>query len=223
MQNETLKLVVGPLSMFSMKAIIAVREKGIAHILEYAPFHPVSRYSPLHPIVEANNPKKQVPVLLDGDVLVYDSTQIFEYLEDRYPGPALWPQSPADRVVARRLELEADEVLFPPVMELIKARYGASVDREEQMTRFRHALRGFNERLQSAPFLAGSFSYADIALVAVLYFAVVLGVEIPSDLAALQAWKDRMLLRQPVADSIAEVNRYLVSIGGAVPEAFATA
>jgi len=37
------------------------------------------------------NPKQQVPVLVHGDLEIFDSTQIFEYLEDLVPAPALWP------------------------------------------------------------------------------------------------------------------------------------
>jgi glutathione S-transferase len=35
-------------------------------------------------------PKQQVPVLLHGDLEIFDSPQIFEYLEDLVPEPALW-------------------------------------------------------------------------------------------------------------------------------------
>ena len=42
-------------------------------------------YQPKHPEVLRVNPKRQVPVLLDGSVEIFDSTQIFEYLEDRWP------------------------------------------------------------------------------------------------------------------------------------------
>ena len=62
------------------------------------------------------NPKQQVPVLVDGEVEIFDSTQIFEYLEDRFPEPPLWPRSVVERAEARRLELFSDEVFFPPVI-----------------------------------------------------------------------------------------------------------
>ena len=38
------------------------------------------------------NPKRQVPVLIHDDLEIFDSTQIFEYLEDLKPDPALWPR-----------------------------------------------------------------------------------------------------------------------------------
>lgn len=45
------------------------------------------------PLVVRINPKKQVPVLIHGDLELFDSTQMFEYLEDLKPEPALWPAS----------------------------------------------------------------------------------------------------------------------------------
>ena len=49
-------------------------------------------YNPRHPEVLRINPKRQVPVLMHGPVEIFDSTQIFEYLEDMAPTPPLWPR-----------------------------------------------------------------------------------------------------------------------------------
>ncbi len=52
------------------------------------------------------NPKRQVLVLIDGEVEVFDSTQIFEYLEDKVPAPPLWPRDVAGRARARPRQIE---------------------------------------------------------------------------------------------------------------------
>ncbi len=104
--------------MFGAKAEIAAREKGFAFDLEMVPFEMKTLYEPKHPEVVRINPKRQVPVLIDGDLELFDSTQIFEYLEDRYPTPALWPRDPVARARARQLELDSDEIFFPNVVLL---------------------------------------------------------------------------------------------------------
>src|SRR3546814_4861047 len=81
-------------------------------------------YSPKHPEVERINPKRQVPVLVHRsnggpDLELFDSTQIFEYLEDLAPDPALWPREAAARARARQLELLSDEVYFPHIIRLM--------------------------------------------------------------------------------------------------------
>src|SRR3954465_8444845 len=113
------KLYSGPLSMFGAKAEIALREKRVEFELELVAFSQQQGYAPKHPEVLRINPKRQVPVLIDGAVEIYDSTQIFEYCEDRWPAPPLWPGTPAARAHARQLEHGSDEVFFPHVIKLM--------------------------------------------------------------------------------------------------------
>src|ERR1700733_10880340 len=114
-----MKLYSGPLSMFGAKAEIALHEKGIDVELVMVPFEMKTLYQPKHTEVLRINPKRQVPVLIDGDLELFDSTQIFEYLEDLKPHPTLWPAEPAARARARQLELLSDEVYFPHVIRLM--------------------------------------------------------------------------------------------------------
>src|SRR5262249_31242322 len=52
----------------------------------------------------ASSPRLEVPSLIDGDITVFDSTIILEYLEDKWPTPALRPQQPFERARVRMLE-----------------------------------------------------------------------------------------------------------------------
>ena len=118
-----MKLYSGPLSMFGAKVEIALAEKAIDFELVMVPFEMKTLYQPKHPEVLRINPKRQVPVLVDpgagGDLEIFDSTQIFEYLETVKPEPALWPADPRARARARLLEHKSDEVYFPPIVRLM--------------------------------------------------------------------------------------------------------
>ena len=103
-----MKLYSGPLSLFTAKVRIALDEKALAYERVEVGWSLANRYEPHHPDVVALNPKRQVPVLVDGDVVVYDSTLIFEYLEERQPQPALAPRDPAGRARCRQLEAFAE-------------------------------------------------------------------------------------------------------------------
>ncbi len=83
------------------------------------PFEMKVLYEPKHPEVVRINPKRQVPVLIDGDLELFDSTQIFEYLETLKRDPALWPAEPRARARARLLEHKSDEVYFPHIVRLM--------------------------------------------------------------------------------------------------------
>src|SRR6188768_579434 len=120
-------LYSGPLSMFGAKTQIAALEKGLAFDLVMVPFDFTALYTPKHPEVLRINPKRQVPVLVHGDLEIFDSTQIFEYFEDVAPAPSLWPREPAARARARQLELKSDEVYFPQIIRLM----GFQANRED--------------------------------------------------------------------------------------------
>ncbi|MGC6693371.1 glutathione S-transferase family protein, partial [Burkholderia pseudomallei] len=61
-----MKIISGPLSMFSAKVEIAAHEKGFDFELVMVPFSQQRGYEPRHPDVLRINPKRQVPVLIDG-------------------------------------------------------------------------------------------------------------------------------------------------------------
>ena len=70
-----LKIYSGPLSMFGAKVEIAAREKGVDFDLVMVPFDFERGYTPRHSEVLRINSKQQVPVLVDGDIEIFDSTQ----------------------------------------------------------------------------------------------------------------------------------------------------
>src|SRR5690349_9616112 len=107
-----MRLYSGPLSLFSRKVEIALYEKGLPFEQILVPFSQTRGYSPKHPDVLAANPKGQVPVFLDGDLTLYDSTVVLEYLEDSYPEPPLFPKAADQRARCRLLDLFADEIML---------------------------------------------------------------------------------------------------------------
>jgi glutathione S-transferase len=54
----------------------------------------------------AGSPTGQIPVLIDGDVTVWDSLAICEHLADRFPAARLWPSDPAARALGRAAAAE---------------------------------------------------------------------------------------------------------------------
>ena len=100
-QSGTLIVYDHPLSPYGQKVKIALQEKGV-------PFE-----APLPGGIGSGetagdfarvSPRGEVPALVDGDVAVFDSTVILEYIEDRWPEPPLLPPDPADRARVRMLE-----------------------------------------------------------------------------------------------------------------------
>lgn len=99
-------LIVGShVSPYVRKVLVALAIKGVAHEVDpITPFYGNDEFSRLSPL-------RRIPVLIDGDLVLNDSTIICEYLDETYPDPPLMPSSPADRAKARWLEEFADSRL----------------------------------------------------------------------------------------------------------------
>jgi glutathione S-transferase len=205
-----MKLLSGPLSLFTAKVRVALAEKGVAYDLVSVPFSRSTGYAPKHPEVVAINPKAQVPVLVDGDLALYDSTIILEYLEDRYPEPALMPREAAERARCRQSEAAADEILFPHVFALIAEVFykpDESARDQSRIAAARAAIgeihRSLDDKLAGAEHLCGGFSNADIAHFLTLTFATALGAPPDPSLANLSAWMVRVGARPSLQREVA--------------------
>lgn len=215
-----MKLLSGPLSMFGAKAEIAVAEKGVACDVEHVPFSLKTLYEPKHPDVARINPKGQVPVLIDGATEIFDSTQIFEYLEMICPDPPLWPSDAAGRAVARQMELKSDEVFFPHVirlMALVRDPMGAEAMAEKANIGAYYD--GVEALLATQGYMAGDrYTYADIAFIMAHYFAVFLGAELGSEHTRLAEWRGRIAARPAVQKVLTPMGAFLASNGLTPPE-----
>ncbi|MDH6168042.1 glutathione S-transferase [Variovorax boronicumulans] len=219
MTTTATKILSGPLSMFGAKVQIAALEKGIPFELTMVPFTKDDAYEPKHPDVLRINPvKQQVPVLMDGDVELFDSTQIFEYLEDRYPAPPLWPEGIADRARARQLEQKADEVFFPNVIKLFGLQHdmqsAPAVAACAACARFYDEMEGL---LATRDYLAGPYSFADIAFYMAHVFADRKGAGMTDATPRLIAWRGRVGERPAVRAVVDPMMRFLASEGRGVP------
>ena len=210
-----MKLYSGPLSLFSRKVEIALHEKGLSFEREMVPFSQTKGYAPKHPAVLAANPKAQVPVLVDGDLTLFDSTLIIEYLEDAYPAPPLFPADAKARARCRLIELGADEILLPQVARLMYRTEPPDTDPERQRLKETEGRRAeaavlghygaLEHRVEGSDYLCGSFSAADIATFMVLLFALRLKGPRLDGHPALAAWHARVGARPAVARVAREV------------------
>jgi len=211
-------LYSGPLSMFGAKAQIAALEKGLEFDLIMVPFDFNALYTPKHPEVLRINPKKQVPVLVEGDLEIFDSTQIFEYLEDLQPDPPLWPQERRARARARLLEHKSDEVYFPHVIRLMglqdNLRGEAALAAIEAATRYYAEM---EQQLEGKDYLAGSYSFADIAFYMAALFGERQGAPITQATPRLLAWRERMTQQPAVRTVAGAMAAWLASVGRPVP------
>ena len=102
---ETLTVIGNYLSPYVRKVLVCLELKGIPYRIDpIAPFVGNEDFSRLSPL-------RRIPVLIEGDLVLNDSTVICEYLQDRFPAPSLYPADPVERAKARWLEEYADSYL----------------------------------------------------------------------------------------------------------------
>ena len=214
-----MKLYSAALSMFGAKVHIAALEKGLDFDLVMVPFDPIEGYSPKHSEVVRINPKRQVPVLVHGDLEIFDSTQIFEYLEDLQPSPALWPLDFRARARARQLEHQSDEVYFPQVIRLMGLQQ--DLENPNAITAIEAATRYYGvmeHLLLSNDYLAPTFSFADIAFYMAQIFGERMGAPMTTATPRLLDWRRRMTMRPTVRTVVGPMVKYLISLKRPIPD-----
>jgi glutathione S-transferase len=163
-----LRLYRAPFSTNVERVALALAHKGLE--VESV----VISYEDRSPVVEVSG-QGLVPVLVDGDDVVVDSTRILRHLEDRWPDSPLFPRDPA-----RRAELDVFLDWFNEVWKLAPNAIEAELERDRpdqdrvaaDTVRMRASLDRFEALLDGRDHLFGDdFSAADCAAFPFLKFA----------------------------------------------------
>ncbi|MGL4636285.1 MAG: glutathione S-transferase family protein [Beijerinckiaceae bacterium] len=100
----SMKLVIGNknYSSWSLRPWIAMKQIGLSFEEVVIPMNmPSTRADML-----AHSPTGLVPTLIDGDVTIFETIAILEYLNDKFPNAGLWPKDMAARAHARAISAE---------------------------------------------------------------------------------------------------------------------
>lgn len=159
-----LEIVVGDknYSSWSMRAWLAVELTG-------APYREIAIRLDQPDTAErirAHSPAGRVPVLRDGEVVVWDSLAICEYLAERFPSAQLWPEPAAARAVARSVSAEMHSG-FPalrsamPMNLRLKRRLAPTPEVAADLARIRSIWRDLLLAPRRGEYLFGHFGIAD--------------------------------------------------------------
>ena len=97
-----MKIIGSYVSPYVRKVLVCMELKGLDYEVDpITPFFGNDEFRRLSPLC-------RIPVLIDDDLVLTDSTVIAEYLDEAYPDPPLLPKDPKERARARWLEEFAD-------------------------------------------------------------------------------------------------------------------
>lgn len=192
-----------PLSPYAQKVKIALREKGVA--FETVSPGGLGAGGAQGDFVTAS-PRAEVPALVDGEVSVFDSTIILEYLEDRYSQTPMLPASPAERARVRILEEVMDTHFEAINWGLSEIRWFRRAEGELAQTLLSKAAeqtQGFftwlEGQLGERPWFNGeTFGWGDLAVAPYINGAVGHGNP-PAEGSKLAGWLARANARPSVA------------------------
>ena len=197
-----------PLSSYAQKVKIALREKGVGFTAEMPDSFGTGRMD--GPFAAAN-PRTEVPVLIDGEATIFDSTIIMEYIEERWPEPRLLPESPVARAAARMTEdvcdtqYEAINWGYGEVLWFRRATGTLADTLREQAARQTRVMQDWlAARLGEARWFGGdTFGWADAAAAPMINRSVHYGLG-PVAGSPLAQWHARLRERPSVAATFAE-------------------
>ncbi len=190
-----------PLSPYVQKVKIALGEKGV-------PFETrmpdIIGGTNLDEFVQLN-PRLEVPTLVDADASIFDSTIILEYIEEKWPTPALLPAAPLERARARMIEEVCDtyyEAVNWALME-IRAFQRATGDLADRLVgRAAEQTAGVQNwlarHLGTQPYFGGAtFGWADLCVAPFVHASATFG-NAPAPGTPLAVWLDRIRARPSV-------------------------
>jgi glutathione S-transferase len=154
-------------SSWSMRGWLAVRIAGVAYEEVVIPL----REANTRMEILKYSPSAKLPALVDGEVTVWESLAIIEYLADKHPHAPMWPKDLAARAHARAIAAEMHGGFVPLRRNLpmnLRRKIPApflddpvQTDINRIQAIWRDARRRFGSALGVGPFLFGGFSAAD--------------------------------------------------------------
>ena len=209
------KLYEHPFSPYVQKVKIALYEKNIAFEVEVP-----DTFSGAPTEFAKTNPRLEVPALVDDGFAIFDSTIILDYIEDKWPSPALLPPTPRERARVRMIEDVCDTYYEAINWGLMEVRAWKRVSGEParrieakaiEQTAGVHAW--LERELGTTHFFNGtSFGYGDLSVYPHVRGSIVWGVE-PKAGTRLAAWLARVEDRPSVRKTVDAAQQFAGSMG----------
>jgi RNA polymerase-associated protein len=153
------------------------------------------------------NPYNRTPVLVERDLILYESNIINEYIDDRFPHPQLMPPDPVMRARARLFLFRFENELFSHVDAIEKGN-------QKSADKARIAIR--DNLTQIAPvfvkqkyMLGDEFSMLDVAIAPMLWRLDFYGVQLPKQAAPLMKYAERLFSRPAYIEALTAAEKVM--------------
>ncbi|MDH4865705.1 glutathione S-transferase N-terminal domain-containing protein [Bacillus cereus] len=149
------------------------------------------------------NPYGQVPILVERDLILYESNIINEYIDERFPHPQLMPADPTMRARTRLFLYNFEKELFVHVAALEDRRNADAKAQELARQQIRNHLSQLAPILLKNKYMLGEeFSMLDVAIAPLLWRLDHYGIELPKSAAPVQKYAERVFSRPAYIEAL---------------------
>lgn len=175
-------------------ARLVVYEKGVPADIEF--FDP---NDPPEDLLELN-PNGNAPTFVERDLVLYDARIIMEYLDERFPHPALHQMDPVSRANARMLIKRIDQDWYP-MLEEVQVHGDKKAAKAKKM--LRESLMAAAPVFEATPyFMSEEYSLIDCAMAPFLWRLPSIGIDIASLGKGITAYANRLFSRKAFQESL---------------------
>jgi glutathione S-transferase len=143
------------------------------------------------------NPYAKVPVLVDGDGVIYESAIINEYIDEKYP---TLPLIPTEHLARARARIWID--FFNSRVHAAAHDMTHDKEPEKAKQRMRQHLEALDKEMASKKFIIDDFSLADVTFIPFYVRRQRYGVTIDDSLPNLKRWGEELIARPAVASTL---------------------
>ena len=194
-----MNLYSGTTCPFSQRCRIVLYEKGMDfQIID------VDMYNKPEDIA-VMNPYNRLPVLVERDLILYESNIINEYIDERFPHPQLMPADPVMRARARLFLHRFEKELFIHI-DALESGHQKQQDRARGLVR--------DALMQIAPvfakhkhMLGDDYSMLDVAITPLLWRLDYYGIQMPKQAAPLMKYAERLFARPAFSEALTSAER----------------
>jgi stringent starvation protein A len=145
-------------------------------------------------------PYSRVPVLVERDLILYESNIINEYIDDRFPHPQLMPADPVMRARARLFLYRFEQELF---CHIDSVEHGNQKTADKSRAAIRDNLTVIAPVFAKQKHMLGDeFSMLDVAIAPLLWRLDNYGIQLPKQAAPLLKYAERLFSRPAFIDAL---------------------
>ena len=203
-RKSAMTLFSSPTCIMSHCARLVVHEKGVPADIEF--FDP---NDPPEDLLELN-PNGNAPTFVERDLVLYDARIIMEYLDERFPHPALHQMDPVSRANARMLIKRIDQEWYP-MLEEIQLNGDKKAAKTKKM--LKESLMAAAPVFEATPyFMSEEYSLIDCTMAPFLWRLPSVGIDITSLGKGITAYANRLFSRKAFQDSLSSQEKEMMQM-----------